>query len=270
MKTLLICQAGDLLNEVGMARWLASFSDLAGVVAIRETGQRKWRRIRREIKRVGLMRFVDVLAFRFYYRLVHAARDRHWEKQRTQELCDIYPNPCVPILYTYSPNSVSALDFIRGAQPDIMIARCKTLLQESIFSLPVHGTFVMHPGICPEYRNAHGCFWALVNGDYARVGMTLLRVDKGVDTGAVYGYYTCNFDEATESHAVIQQRVVLDNLDAIRQKLQEIHLGRAQTVDTSGRMSATWGQPWLSRHLRWKWRARKGRKQSESHITAVP
>ena len=48
----------------------------------------------------------------------------------------------------------------------------------------------MHPGICPEYRNAHGCFWALANRDLNKVGMTLLRIDKGVDTGPTFGYYT--------------------------------------------------------------------------------
>jgi folate-dependent phosphoribosylglycinamide formyltransferase PurN len=270
MRTLLICHAGDKLDEVGLARWLSSFSTLAGVVIIRETNQRMWKRIRREIKRVGLTRFPDVLAFRFYYRLVHAARDGQWEEQRLKEICDSYrePGEDIPTLSTWSPNSAEALEFIKKAQPDIMIARCKTLLKESIFSIPTRGTFVMHPGICPEYRNAHGCFWALANGDAERVGMTLLRIDKGVDTGSVYGYYTCDFDEVKESHAVIQRRVVVDNFDALRQKLEEIYLERAKTIDTTGRSSATWGQPWLSRHLRWKWKARRKR-NSESHIAAI-
>ena len=77
----------------------------------------------------------------------------------------------------------------------------------------------MHPGVCPEYRNAHGCFWALANGDAERVGMTLLKVDAGVDTGPVYGYYGCRYDESRDSHVVIQSRVVFDNLDTLRAKL---------------------------------------------------
>src|SRR5436309_328007 len=32
-------------------------------------------------------------------------------------------------------------------------------------SLPARGTFVLHTGICPEYRNAHGCFWALARSE---------------------------------------------------------------------------------------------------------
>jgi folate-dependent phosphoribosylglycinamide formyltransferase PurN len=271
MRTLLICHAGDRLNQVGLARWLASFSHVTGIVVIRETRQRLWQRIRREINRVGLARFLDVLAFRLYYRFMHASRDRAWEQQRVSQFCNTYAElpPSVPILYTHSPNSNDAAEFIRNAVPDIMIARCKTLLKESVFSIPTRGTFVMHPGICPEYRNAHGCFWALAQADYKRVGMTLLRVDKGVDTGSVYGYYTCDFDELTDSHVRIQHRVVFDNLDALRQKFVEIYSGRAQTIDTSGRSSAAWGQPWLSRHLLWKWRARKRKKGNESRIPAI-
>jgi len=254
MKTVLICHAGDSMNEVGLARWLASFSDLQGVVVIRETQKRKWQRIRREIRRVGLLRFFDVIAFRAFYSLTRASRDQEWERERLDRLCKAYEAPRqTPVLYTSSPNSDEAREFIADAQPDIAIARCKTLLNERIFSIPRDGTFVMHPGICPEYRNAHGCFWAVANGDYDRVGMTLLRVDKGVDTGGVYGYYTCNFDALSESHVVIQHRVLFDNLDELRKKLEHIHAGEARTIDTSGRASATWGQPWLSRYLRGVW-----------------
>ena len=76
----------------------------------------------------------------------------------------------------------------------------------------------MHPGICPEYRNAHGCFWALATGDTGNAGMTLLRIDRGVDTGPVFGYFRVDATLA-ESHIVIQHRVVLDHLDAIRDTL---------------------------------------------------
>jgi hypothetical protein len=271
MKTLLICHAGDTLNEIGLARWLASFSDLAGMIVIRETNQRKWARLRREVKRSGIARFPDVLAFRLYYALTCASSDRKWEEERLRQISEAYPplGPSVRILNTSSPNSDEALEFIRSVRPDIMIARCKTLLKESVFSIPARGTFVMHPGVCPEYRNSHGCFWALANGDCTRVGMTLLKIDKGVDTGGVYGYYGCLFDEINESHIVIQHRVVFDNLDALKQKFEDIYSNRAQTIDTSGRASAAWGQPWLSRQLMWKWNARRRKKQNESHIAAV-
>ena len=126
----------------------------------------------------------------------------------------------------------------------------------------------MHPGVCPEYRNAHGCFWALANRELDKVGMTLLKVDKGVDTGPVYGYYAYEYDEQNESHVVIQHRVVFDNLDKLRKKLFEIASQTATTIDTQGRRSGTWGQPWLSKYLAWKAAARK--RISEGTLDTVP
>jgi hypothetical protein len=257
MKTLLICHADAPLDRVVLARWLASFTTLAGVLVIAEKGSRKLRRARKEIERVGFLRFLDVMAFRVYYRLFLAKSDEHWESARIAELSRRYPAVDAPLLVTESPNSPEAQRFIAAASPDIVIARCKVLLQERIFSIPTRGTFVMHPGVCPEYRNAHGCFWALARADFERVGMTLLRVDQGIDSGSVYGYFSYPYDSYAESHIVIQNRVVLDNLDSVAGTLQAIGSGTALPLDTSGRDSALWGHPWLTRYLHWKRRARR-------------
>jgi hypothetical protein len=259
MKTLLICHDGAQLDQVVLARWLSSFSNLVGIVIIQEPPSRIWRRIWREVKRIGVLRFLDALAFRLYYRIFLVGKDRRWESHELQEKCLIYRD--VPsgtaILKTSSPNTQETEAFIRRLNPDLILARCKVLLKEGIFSISSKGTFVMHPGICPEYRNAHGCFWALANRDLNRVGMTLLKIDKGVDTGPPFGYYTYPFDEVHESHIVIQHRVVLENLDALRDKFLEIFNGTAVPLSTSGRMSAAWGQPWLTKYLEWKSRAKR-------------
>jgi hypothetical protein len=258
MKTVLICHEDALLDQEVLARWLNSFSDLAGIVLVQEPPKRVWRRVRREIKRVGIFRFLDVLAFRIYYRILLAKKDRSWERLKLEESRRTYPqlSPRTTVLRTSSPNTSEAEQFIRRLRPDLAIARCKTLLKESVFSIPAKGMFVMHPGICPEYRNAHGCFWALAQDDLENVGMTLLRIDKGIDTGPTFGYYSYPYDERTESHIVIQHRVVLENLSALATKLTEICNGSAVPLNSSGRSSATWGQPWLTKYLRWKYRAR--------------
>jgi hypothetical protein len=259
MKTLLICHDGAPLDQVVLARWLNSFSTLAGIVVIQEPSNRMWRRVKREVKRIGIVRFLDVLAFRIYYRIFLAGKDRRWEQQELQQKCAVYADipSNTPILKTPSPNTQEAEKFIRSLNPDIVVARCKVLLKESVFSIPAKGTLVMHPGICPEYRNAHGCFWALASRDLNNVGMTLLRIDKGIDTGPTFGYYTYPYDEVHESHIVIQHRVVLENLDALRGKYLEIFNGSAIPLDTSGRPSGEWGQPWLTKYLAWKSQAKR-------------
>jgi formyl transferase-like protein len=257
MRTLVICHDGADLDREGLVRWLESFSTFTGTLVIKEPGGRLRKRIAREINRVGVWRFLDVLAFRAYYRLAQAASDRRWERRALDRLRMRFPDrPEAPELVVGSPNSKEAEAFIRQQQPDLVIARCKTLLSERIFTIPRLGTYVMHPGICPEYRNAHGCFWAMAAGDWDNVGMTMLRIDKGVDTGPVYGYFRVDANPR-ESHAITQHRVVLDHLDAIRATLLAIDAGTSTSIDTTGRTSAAWGQPWFSAFVRMRRRSAK-------------
>ncbi|WP_157605095.1 formyltransferase family protein [Schlesneria paludicola] len=258
-RTVLICHADDDLNREGLARWLATTTELVGVVILEEPAKRMRRRIQREIQRVGLVRFLDVLAFRVYYKLFLAKRDHAWERTTLDQLCVQFPplGPSTRILHAPSPNSKEVEQFLQSLTPDIVIARCKSLLKESVFTIPKSGTFVMHPGICPQYRNAHGCFWALAQNDRGNVGMTLLKIDKGIDTGPVYGYYRSEFDETQDSHHVIQHKVVFDNLDALTAKLNEIQAGRAAPLSTQGLPSGEWGQPWLTAYWKYLRDARK-------------
>jgi hypothetical protein len=259
MRTVFLYHDDSDLDQEVLAPWLASFSTLAGVVAVQEPRARRFKRIRREFRRSGFVRFLDVLAFRAYYRLWLNRRDRRWEKDARAELNSRFPplSPELPTLVTNSPNSREALSFVSEVRPDLMLARSRVLLDEDLFSIPRLGTFVMHPGITPEYRNSHGCFWALANRDLERVGLSLLRIDAGVDTGPVFGYFTYPYDERRESHEVIQKRMMLENLDAMRDRLLEVARGEATPIDTSGRTSAAWGQPWLTKYIRWKQQARK-------------
>jgi methionyl-tRNA formyltransferase len=221
---------------------------------IREPRTALWARIRREARRAGVLGLLDVLAFRIYYQFALARRDDAWSRATLRELSQRYDQipASTQILETSNSNSAECLELLQQIEPNFILARCKHILRKEVFQLASQGTFVMHPGICPEYRNAHGCFWALARRDLENVGMTLLRVDAGVDTGPVYGYYRCRYDETRESHVVIQDRVVFDNLDELKAKFKEISKGAAQIIDTSGRDSRAWGQPRLTSYLRWK------------------
>jgi hypothetical protein len=253
----LICHHDNALNREALPRALARAGELAGIVVITETKGRVWRRMRFEWRR-SRWRMLDVLAFQVFYRLALARRDRQWVAGRVAAIAAAYPPAGdVPVHHTADPNDAGTREFLRRIAPDITIARCKTLLRREVFDVPRHGTFVLHPGICPEYRNAHGCFWALANRDLGRVGATLLRIDEGVDTGPVYAYYHAGLDEAAESHVVIQHRVVFDNLPAIAGDLRRIADGSARRIDVSGRASGAWGQPRLSDYVRWKRAARR-------------
>jgi folate-dependent phosphoribosylglycinamide formyltransferase PurN len=256
MRTVLICSAGSRLNREVMPAFLASTFELAGIVEIEDRGGHALSRLRFEWKRSGL-RVVDVLAFRIYYELFLSGREG-LDDYVAEKLAALPPAPDVPVLKTQDANSPATRMFLESLAPDLALAACKSILRPEIFGVPRYGTFVVHPGICPEYRNAHGCFWALSRRDLEHVGATLLRIDEGVDTGPVYAYYRAPYDERAESHVVIQRHMVYENLEAIGRDLKAVVDGRLQPIDVSGRESVAWGQPHLTDYLRWKRAARAG------------
>jgi folate-dependent phosphoribosylglycinamide formyltransferase PurN len=259
-RVVLMCHQQDRIDSLGLAWWLASTLDLVGIIQLHDGLGALLGRVQREVHRIGLLRFLDVVAFRIHYRLFHAKPDSEWIEQELRRLRSQYQARIdfVPRLVTHDANSREAVEFLDHLHPDLMIARCKTLLKPEIFDLPRHGTYALHPGICPEYRNAHGCFWALVNRDLERVGMTLLRIDRGVDTGPVLMQAGYQYDERRESPRVMQYRVVLENLDAIAKKLKSVCSGEWYPILTRGQRSATWGQPWLSAYWRWRRQVYRG------------
>ena len=211
---------------------------LAGIVQIAGDRARQWRVARREIARRGIVSFVDTLAFRVYSQLRLAREAAAWSRSELERLRARYPVALdnIPTLRVADPNDPSAQAFIAALAPDLIIARCKFILKPAVFELARHGAYAIHPGICPEYRNAHGCFWALTRRDLQRVGMTLLRIDRGVDTGPVLLQATVPFDEVRESHHVIQGRVVFENLDRIGNALLTVARGQpTEWIDTTGR-----------------------------------
>jgi len=82
--------------------------------------------------------------------------------------------------------------------------------------------------------------------------MTLLKIDQGIDTGPIYGYFRRPVSDPAESHVSIQARVVYENLPEIRDLLLRIHAGEAAPLEVAGRPSAVWGQPRLTWYWRWK------------------
>lgn len=254
----LICHQDDPIDSEGIAAWLACDFSLAGIVLLRDEPGSWFRKVRREYRRVGWVRLLDVILFRVFYQVSRAGKDARWVRTQVQALRSRYRADLgqVPRLLAHHPNEPGVREFIAGLQPDFAIARCKHILQPAVFTIPRYGTYALHPGICPLYRNAHGCFWALARRDLGHVGMTLLSIDEGIDTGPIYLQASYAFDELRESHVVIQHRVVLENLDAVSSTLRAISNNEARPLTPPDKRSVNRGQPWLTAYLHWKRHAR--------------
>lgn len=74
---------------------------------------------------------------------------------------------------------------LAGYRPDLLVMYgFNWILPPEVFQLPRLGTINIHPGWLPRYRGAAPDMWAIRNGD-DEVGVTVHRVDEGMDTGPI-------------------------------------------------------------------------------------
>jgi len=70
-------------------------------------------------------------------------------------------------------------------RPDLVILAFVTdIIAETLLDIPPLGTICYHPSLLPRHRGASGINWAVIQGD-TRTGLTILWVDRGIDTGPI-------------------------------------------------------------------------------------
>jgi glycosyltransferase involved in cell wall biosynthesis len=76
---------------------------------------------------------------------------------------------------------------VAALQPDLGLIYGGPILRPELFTIPRLGTFGIHHGTLPTYRGKKTTFWAMDRGE-ARAGVTIQRVNAGVDTGELVRY----------------------------------------------------------------------------------
>lgn len=93
-------------------------------------------------------------------------------------------HPRITIKRVAAINGQEACTWVAQLAPDIGIALGAPILKPVLFSLPRLGTINLHKGRLPHYRGMPPGFWELHNGETS-VGVTVHRVDAGLDTGDI-------------------------------------------------------------------------------------
>ncbi len=93
-------------------------------------------------------------------------------------------NRGIPVL---QPNSLKADDFVnalRALNAELFVVVAYRILPAVVFNIPPKGTINVHASLLPKYRGAAPINRAIMNGD-TETGVTIIRIDEKVDTGAV-------------------------------------------------------------------------------------
>ncbi len=91
----------------------------------------------------------------------------------------------LPFLQPEKLNDPTVLSALANARPDVIaVIAFGQFLPRAVRELPPLGCVNVHASLLPKYRGAAPINWALITGE-AETGVTVMRVEGGMDTGAM-------------------------------------------------------------------------------------
>ncbi len=91
----------------------------------------------------------------------------------------------LPVMQPQKLRQPEAMEQLRAWAPDlIVVAAFGQILRPDVLSLPRHGCINVHASLLPRWRGAAPIQAAVLAGDQ-ETGVTIMRMDEGVDTGGI-------------------------------------------------------------------------------------
>jgi methionyl-tRNA formyltransferase len=138
----------------------------------------------------------------------------------------------IPVYQPKSLRKEDAADPLREWQPDlIVVAAFGQILRPHVLYLPPKGSLNVHASLLPRWRGASPIQHAILAGDRA-TGVTLMRMDEGLDTGDMYVQESLLIDPR-ETAATLHDRLAMLGADMLRRHLSDILDGRLSPTPQS-------------------------------------
>lgn len=220
------------------------------VVVIHETPDSAFKQMRTRFRRFGLARGGGQLLFRAFSPILALSQRARKEQLQSELLAGREPQS-KPFAIVRSVNSPTARRLLRELRPSVVvISGTRIVSRKTLESAPLF--LNMHAGITPCYRGVHGGYWAKASDDSANFGVTVHRVDPGVDTGDVIFQERCCPDpeDGFFTFPLVQLGVGLPLLVSAVSAGLKGTLTRASIDDDSSIESKQWYHPTIVEYLK--------------------
>jgi methionyl-tRNA formyltransferase len=133
----------------------------------------------------------------------------------------------VPVAQPEKLSSEASLAPLREWQPDLLVVVAYgLLLPRVVLELPRLGCLNIHASLLPRWRGAAPIQRALLAGD-AVTGVTIMRLDDGLDTGPIFAQRSIAID-ATMTSAVLLRQLALLGAELLLEVVASLAAGTAE------------------------------------------
>jgi len=214
------------------------------------------RKIRKRMKRKGVFRVLDELAFQVYSTFfLRSGKEKELKAAQPDYYYKSSALPC-PSFDVANVHSYAWIEYIKEQQPNIIFSICcNVIFREKLLSIPKLGTYILHEGVTPEYKGLHTPIWALMRNDPAGLGYSVLKADAQIDGGdvLVQGRYLLGEEEGLHTWSWIGHNALVEGMPAIREAFKHLEADQQfEPVPIEGRESQYYSWVTPSAYLRSK------------------
>ncbi|MEP0847527.1 MAG: hypothetical protein HRF50_12025 [Phycisphaerae bacterium] len=150
--------------------------ELASIVFSEGQRPSRWRKLRRDLKkvlRIGPLGALAGLRMRTWYALIGA-----------EDLFAVAKRCGVPLQRTPLVNCDRTRALFREARAEIGLSLGNGYIPPSVFQIPALGMLNVHGEILPDFQGAASVIWSIYDGR-TETGFTIHQIDERIDTGPI-------------------------------------------------------------------------------------
>lgn len=145
----------------------------------------------------------------------------------------------IPLMKTASINSPEVISALKRRQIDwLFVIGWSQIAKSELLAAPCYGCIGMHPTLLPEGRGRAAIPWAILKG-LPRTGVTMFRMDEGVDTGDIIGRGMIEMNGSTTA-AELYQKVCRMHTALIREYWPGITGNRITVTKQNEEEASVW------------------------------
>ena len=244
----LLCGPGD--SSAAMANALArEFGEIPILVEAKEPRPRF---LRRRVRRLGLATVAGQVAFAALTPLLRRRGRGRIAAILAESGLDLDRTRLAQADRTASVNDSATVAWLRRRRPKVIVVNGTRIIARRVLEATDAKFINLHCGITPEYRGAHGAYWALSRDDRDGCGVTVHLVDPGTDTGGILAQARIEPDRG-DNFATYPWLQLAAGLPLLLGAVRAALAGRVEPVAREA-PSNLWYHPTLWHYLATGWR----------------
>lgn len=135
----------------------------------------------------------------------------------------------IPVFQPAKIKTPESVEKLREYEADVfVVAAFGQFLSEDILNMPKYGCINIHASLLPKYRGAGPIQWVILNGEKI-TGITIMKMDKGIDTGDILLQSSIEIDEK-ETGDSLHDKLAAEGAKLIVEALPKLEKGELVPV----------------------------------------